>query len=93
MTDLRHTASANLNAPGYVSIKQGVTTVMSFWAWDLMVCFTNKDVEGGTKLVFSKGSMWLPCSCHVDDVMAAVGAATAANTSVYQEHRATVKVA
>jgi hypothetical protein len=69
MTDTRHTASANLNAPGHVSIKRLSTTIISFWAWDLAVVHTSQKPGIETQLVFDKGGrMWLATTASVGDV-------------------------
>jgi hypothetical protein len=93
MTDTRHVASANPNAPGHVTIKLLGTAIISFWAWDLMVANTHAKQDGTTQLVFHKGAMWLPTTASVDDVMVAVSAAMSAYGAIDRERRAPVKAA
>ena len=93
MSDTRHTASANPNAPGHVSIKVLGTTIISFWAWDLMVCHVSQKPGVETQLVFDKGRMWLATTASVSDVMIAVSAAMSANAAVDKERRTPIKVA
>jgi hypothetical protein len=93
MTDTRHTASANPNAPGHVSIKLLGTTIISFWAWDLMVVHTSQKPGIETQLVFDKGRMWLATTASVSDVMVAVSAAMSAYGAVDKERRTPIKAA
>jgi hypothetical protein len=88
MTDPRHTASANPNAPGHVSIKLLGTTIMSFWAWDLMVATMHAKQDGTVQLIFrDRTTMWLPTTASVAEVMTAVSAAMAANAAVAKQQQ------
>jgi hypothetical protein len=68
-----HTASASSAAPGYVLIKRGSVTEISFWAWALKICY-RPEHERRVKLVFRNGS-WLPTDAGVDEVMSATASA------------------
>ena len=69
-----HTVSASVASPGWITHKQGDTTVISYWAWELRSAYTPIG-ESGAHLTFKAG-YWLRTSASVDDVLVALGAAS-----------------
>ncbi len=71
----RHTVSASVTAPGWVTVKRGDTTVVGFWSWELRSVYAPTTGEEGSHLTF-KGGHWLRTSATPDDVLVALGAAS-----------------
>jgi hypothetical protein len=69
-----HTVSASVNSPGWIQHRQGDTTTIAYWAWELRSVYTPIG-ETGAHLTFKAG-YWLRTSASVDDVLVALGAAS-----------------
>ena len=69
----KHTVSASVSSPGWITHKQGSVVQIAYWAWELRSCYTPVG-ESGAHLGFKQG-YWLRTSASPDDVLVALGAA------------------